>query len=211
MDGVQVWLGRQIEADPQNPAWQELQRSHRSSSASTSDCDELSGPRVLRSRQRVTLTTIIELPPGNKINLPVTCLILLITFIILMVTLMTFLVTSKTLLVISITLWVTLSRDLGFVLSVFRASWLSFGRAVVPSFLLTFFYCFLPSCLLAFFPPSFLPSFLCPSAYSFRHVFTHTEPVTPLRSPSGASKEWQCSLELHVSLHYQLLQLVQQG
>lgn len=68
MDGVQVWLGRQIEADPQNPAWQELQSSHRSSSASVSDCDELSGPRVLRSRQRVTLTTIIELPPGNNIT-----------------------------------------------------------------------------------------------------------------------------------------------
>lgn len=65
MGGVQVWLGRHIQPDPENPAWQELLSSHRNSSASNSDCDELSGPRVLRSRQRTTLTAIIELPPGD--------------------------------------------------------------------------------------------------------------------------------------------------
>lgn len=70
MAGVQVWLGRHIQADPGNPAWQELQSSHRNSPASTSDRDDLSGPRVLRSRQRTTLTAIIELPPGDSLCLP---------------------------------------------------------------------------------------------------------------------------------------------
>ena len=71
MDGVQVWLGKHIVADPQNPAWQDLLVSHRSGSASTSDRDELGGPRLLRSRQRITLTTIIQLPPGRRPQPPV--------------------------------------------------------------------------------------------------------------------------------------------
>ena len=104
MNGVQVWLGRQIEAHPQNPAWQELQRSHRSSSASPSDRDELNGPRVLRSRQRITLTTIVELPPGNFCVLTVTFLTILITSVTLLVPSMSIQVTSITLLIPSVTL-----------------------------------------------------------------------------------------------------------
>ena len=65
MGHMQVWLGRHIQPDLANPAWQELLSSHRNSSASNSDHDELSGPRVVRSRQRTTLTAIIELPPGD--------------------------------------------------------------------------------------------------------------------------------------------------
>ena len=62
---MQVWLGRQIEADPGNPAWQELLTSHRSSQSSAADRDELGGPRVLRPRQRITLTSVIDLPHGE--------------------------------------------------------------------------------------------------------------------------------------------------
>lgn len=65
---MQVWLGRQVEPDPQNPAWQELLSSHKAASAAGGDSDELGGARLLRSRQRITLTTIIQLPPGNLLN-----------------------------------------------------------------------------------------------------------------------------------------------
>lgn len=107
MSGVQVWLGRQIEAHPQNPAWQELQSSHRSSSASPCDRDELNGPRVLRSRQRITLTTIVELPPGNFRDLTVSFLTILITSVTLMAALTTLLVPSMTIQVTSIPLLIT--------------------------------------------------------------------------------------------------------
>ena len=64
---VQVWLGRHIAADPESPAWQDLLTSHRSNSTSTADRDELGGPRLLRAHQRITLTTIIDLPHGNAL------------------------------------------------------------------------------------------------------------------------------------------------
>ena len=63
--GVQVWLGEQIEADPQDPAWQDLVGRHSSGSATTSDRDELGGSRMLRPRQRVTLTSVLDLPSGD--------------------------------------------------------------------------------------------------------------------------------------------------
>ena len=63
--GVQVWVGRQVGADPNDSTWQELTRTHRSSSAAPSDQDELGGSRILRPRQRVTLTTVLDLPSGK--------------------------------------------------------------------------------------------------------------------------------------------------
>ena len=67
--GVQVWVGRQIGTDPNGPTWQELSRIHRSSSAAPSDQDELGGSRILRPRQRVTLTTVLHLPSGEDPSL----------------------------------------------------------------------------------------------------------------------------------------------
>ena len=81
MDGMQVWLGRQVEPDPQNPAWQELLSSHKAASGAGGDSDELGGARLLRSRQRITLTTIMQLPPGNSLNRPAQwCSLLLYRF-----------------------------------------------------------------------------------------------------------------------------------
>ncbi|DBA86334.1 TPA: hypothetical protein ACH3X2_005568 [Trebouxia sp. C0005] len=59
---LQVWVGRQIGANPHDPTWQELTHFHRSSSAAPSDQDELGSSRILRPRQRVTLTTVLDLP-----------------------------------------------------------------------------------------------------------------------------------------------------
>ena len=60
-------MGRQIGADHNDPAWQELSRTHRSSSAVPSDQDELGGSRILKPRQRVTLTTVLDLPSGEDL------------------------------------------------------------------------------------------------------------------------------------------------
>ncbi len=67
--GLQVWEGRQIGADPNDPTWQKLSRTHRSSSAAPSDQDELGGSRTLRPRQRVTLTSVLDLPSGEGLLL----------------------------------------------------------------------------------------------------------------------------------------------
>ena len=69
LGGLQVWVGRQIGTDPNGPTWQELTRIHRSSSAAPSDQDELGGSRILRPRQRVTLTTVLDLPSGEDPSL----------------------------------------------------------------------------------------------------------------------------------------------
>ena len=66
---MQVWVGPQVEADPHDPAWQDLVHSHRSGPATIADRDELGGSRVLRPRQRVTLTTVLLLPPGMTFQL----------------------------------------------------------------------------------------------------------------------------------------------
>ncbi|KAL0049175.1 hypothetical protein WJX82_008170 [Trebouxia sp. C0006] len=59
---LQVWVRRQPGNNRHDPTWQELTRTHRSSSAAPSDQDELGGSRILRPRQRVTLTTVLDLP-----------------------------------------------------------------------------------------------------------------------------------------------------
>ena len=58
-------MRRQPGNNRHDPTWQELTRTHRSSSAAPSDQDELGGSRILRPRQRVTLTTVLDLPSGK--------------------------------------------------------------------------------------------------------------------------------------------------
>lgn len=68
---MQVWLGKHVEPDPQNPAWQELVNSHKvGGTGAGGESDELGGARLLKSRQRITLTTIIQLPPGDSPTRP---------------------------------------------------------------------------------------------------------------------------------------------